>query len=242
MKWAILSDVHANLEALEAVVEDLKREDAERVAFLGDIVGYGANPSECLAALRDLTETVVAGNHDFGAIGQTDVSGFNAAARAAVEWTGEKLSAADRSFLRHLPLLRRVENFTFVHATPHEPEAWNYIFSLDEAEREFKDLGTPLAFVGHSHRPVIFVEEENGDVMAVQETEVVLEPGKRYLINVGSVGQPRDRNPEAAYGLLDESSGKYRLKRVPYAVQSAQEKILRAGLPFFLADRLSKGL
>jgi diadenosine tetraphosphatase ApaH/serine/threonine PP2A family protein phosphatase len=241
MKWAILSDVHGNLEALEAVVEDVKREEAERVAFLGDIVGYGADPSECLAALHVLTEIVVAGNHDFGAVGQTDVRGFNEAAQVAVRWTGKKLSPSDQSFLRHLPLLRRMGNFTFVHATPHDPEEWNYISSLDEAERGFKAFATTLAFIGHSHRPVLFVEETSGEVMAVRETEVFLEPGKRYLINVGSVGQPRDRNPEAAYGLLDESSQKYRLKRVPYDVQTAQEKILRAGLPFFLADRLSKG-
>jgi diadenosine tetraphosphatase ApaH/serine/threonine PP2A family protein phosphatase len=242
MKWAILSDVHANLEALAAVVEDLKREEIERVAFLGDIVGYGANPSECVTALNDLTEVVVAGNHDFGAVGQTDVSAFNEVAKAAIHWTGEKISESDRTFLRQLPLLRRVENFTFVHATPHEPEEWNYISSLDEAEKGFKAIATPLVFVGHSHRPVIFVEEKSGEVKAARETEVALESGKRYLINVGSVGQPRDRNPEAAYGLLDESSGEYRLKRVPYDVQSAQEKILRAGLPFFLADRLSRGL
>jgi predicted phosphodiesterase len=242
MKWAILSDVHANLEAFQAVVKDLRREDAEQIAFLGDIVGYGANPVECLAALNDLTEIVVAGNHDFGAIGQTDVRGFNAAARAAVEWTGENLTASNQSFLRQVPLVRQVKNFTFVHASPCEPEEWNYILSLHEAERGFEALGTPLGFVGHSHRPVIFMKEKSGEVMAVREDEVILDPGKRYLINVGSVGQPRDRNAAASYGLLDETSGKYRLKRVPYDVQSAQEKILRAGLPAFLADRLSRGL
>lgn len=241
MKWAILSDVHGNLEALQAVLADLRREGAEKIAFLGDAVGYGANPGECLLLLREQTEFWVAGNHDWGAVGLTDVSYFNSAAKAAVEWTGEKLAEEDYRFLRRLPLVHKGEGITFVHATPNEPGEWNYIFTYPEAEQAFGALTGELAFIGHSHRPVILIKRGRGSVNTLEQTTAILEMGIRYIINVGSVGQPRDGNPQAAYGLYDEGEGKFLLKRVPYDIPTAQQKIIRAGLPTSLARRLSKG-
>ncbi len=241
MKWAILSDVHGNLEALQAVIADLRREGPEKIAFLGDAVGYGANPNECLLLLRELTEFMVAGNHDYGAVGLTDVSYFNAAAKAAVLWTGENLAEEGYTFLRQIPLVRQAAGISFVHATPNEPGQWNYIFTYPEAEEAFRALGEELAFIGHSHTPIILAKEGKGRVNALEPEAATLEKGVQYIINVGSVGQPRDGNPQAAYGLYNETERKFRLKRVPYDIQSAQQKIIRAGLPTSLARRLSLG-
>jgi diadenosine tetraphosphatase ApaH/serine/threonine PP2A family protein phosphatase len=241
MKWAILSDVHGNLEALRAVLADLRREGAEKIAFLGDAVGYGANPRECLLLLREIAEFLVAGNHDWGAVGLTDVSYFNPAAKVAVLWAGEELAEEDRTFLRRLPLVHQAGGVTFVHATPNEPGEWNYIFTYPEAEEAFRSLAEEMAFVGHSHSPVILAKKRKESATALGREAAVLEKGTRYIINVGSVGQPRDGDPQAAYGLYDEGERKFLLKRVPYDIPSAQEKIMRAGLPTSLARRLAEG-
>lgn len=241
MKWAILSDVHGNLEALQTVITDLRREGAEKIAFLGDVVGYGANPNECLLLLREITEFMVAGNHDYGAVGLTDVSYFNPAAKAAVLWTGEKLTEEGHMFIRQLPLVHQVAGITFVHATPNEPGQWNYIFTFPEAEEAFRALGGELAFIGHSHSPIILAKEAKGRVKVLEQEAAILEKGLQYIINVGSIGQPRDGNPKAAYGLYDEAERKFLLKRVPYDIRTAQQKIIRVGLPNSLARRLSLG-
>jgi diadenosine tetraphosphatase ApaH/serine/threonine PP2A family protein phosphatase len=241
MKWAILSDVHGNLEALQAVLADLHREGAGKIAFLGDAVGYGANPGECLLLLREQTEFWVAGNHDWGAVGLTDVSYFNAAAKSAVLWTRGELAEEDRTFLRGLPLVLEAGGITFVHATPNEPGEWHYIFAYPEAEQAFGSWDGELAFVGHSHRPVILAKGGKGGVNTLGREAAVLEKGTRYIINVGSVGQPRDGNPRAAYGLYDEGERKFSLRRVPYDIPAAQQKIIRAGLPASLARRLAEG-
>ncbi|KPK85712.1 MAG: hypothetical protein AMJ94_18800 [Deltaproteobacteria bacterium SM23_61] len=242
MRWAILSDVHGNLEAFQAVIGDLRAEKADQIAFLGDVVGYGADPNECLSLLRNLTDWVIAGNHDYGAVGLTDIDVFNPMARAAILWTREKLSGENQAYLRRLLLFRNNGNVTFVHATPNQPEEWYYLFTFPEAEEAFLSLSGDLAFVGHSHRPLILTKEGSGEVEAVNLEETVLKPGVRYIINVGSVGQPRDGHPEAAYGLYDEDTKRFRLKRLPYDVETAQRKIIKAGLPPFLAQRLSRGI
>jgi len=242
MRWAILSDVHGNLEAFQAVIEDLRAEKADQIAFLGDVVGYGADPNECIALLGDLTDFVIAGNHDYGAVGLTNIDVFNPMARSAILWTREKLSEENQAYLRRLLLSRKDASATFVHATPNQPEEWYYLFTFPEAEEAFLSLSGDLAFVGHSHRPLILTKTGSGGVDVMDPEETILKPGVRYIINVGSVGQPRDGHPEAAYGLYDGDANKFRLKRVPYDVQTAQNKIIRAGLPSFLAQRLSRGI
>jgi len=242
MRWAILSDVHGNLEAFQAVVEDLREEKVGRIAFLGDVVGYGADPNDCLALLEGLTDWVVAGNHDYGSIGLTDIDAFNPSARSAILWTRDQLLPESRNYLRRLLLRRQIGEITFVHATPNQPEDWNYIFTFPEAEEAFQSLIGGLAFMGHSHRPLILAKEKDLEVRVIRHPEAVLKSGIRYIINVGSVGQPRDGHPEAAYGLYDEAEKTYRLKRVDYDVATAQKKIIKAGLPPFLAQRLSRGI
>jgi len=242
MRWAILSDVHGNLEAFQAVIEDLRAERAEKVAFLGDVVGYGADPNECIALLGDLTDWVIAGNHDYGAVGLTNIDIFNPMARSAILWTREELSEENQAYLRRLLLSRKDGSATFVHATPNQPEEWYYLFSFPEAEEAFLSLSGDLAFVGHSHRPLILTKAGSGGVEVMNPEETILKPGVRYIINVGSVGQPRDGHPEAAYGLYDDDANKFHLKRLPYDVETAQKKIIRTGLPPFLAQRLSRGI
>ncbi len=242
MKWAILSDVHGNLEAFRAVIQDLRNQGAEGVAFVGDVVGYGANPNECQALLRELTDWVVAGNHDYGAVGLTDIEAFNPQAEAAILWTREKLSRENIAYLRNLPLFQQKEGIMLVHASPNEPGEWNYIQTYPEAEEGFRKMTGDLAFVGHSHHPMVLAKEGRGGVKVLDHEEATLEKGVRYIINVGSVGQPRDGDSRAAYGLYDHGSRKYILKRISYDVQGAKEKIIKAGLPPFLAHRLSKGV
>jgi predicted phosphodiesterase len=242
MKWAILSDVHGNLEAFQAVIEDLREEKMDRVAYLGDVVGYGADPNDCLALLQGLTDWVVSGNHDYGSVGLTDIDAFNPTARSALLWTRDQLLPESRDYLRRLLLTRQIGEITFVHASPNQPEDWNYVFTYPEAEEAFQSLTGRLAFMGHSHRPLILAKEKDSEVRVIHTQGAVLKSGIQYIINVGSVGQPRDGYSEAAYGLYDEAERTYRLKRVDYDVATAQKKIIKAGLPSFLAQRLSRGI
>ncbi len=241
MKWAILSDVHGNLEALQAVLKETEAEGVERLACLGDVVGYGADPDACLLLLREQTDLFVAGNHDWGAVGLTDISYFNPVAKTAILWTARILTEGSRIFLRGLPLARELNELTFIHASPRTPEEWNYIFTSPAAEKEFRAMAGDLAFFGHTHLPLVWVEEPGGKVKVVEKPGVVLEPGRRYMINVGSVGQPRDGHPLAAYGLYDDDLKRFLLKRVPYDIPRTQGQILQAGLPSSLAHRLAQG-
>ncbi|MCX5906729.1 MAG: metallophosphoesterase family protein [Deltaproteobacteria bacterium] len=160
---------------------------------------------------------------------------------AAIVWTGRELRPEHQAFLRKLPLVRVEKGFTLVHSSPHEPGTWPYIFSILEAVRGFRALTGDVAFVGHSHFPVIFAQTEEGKIESLAARALVLNEGVRYIINVGSVGQPRDGDPRAAYGLFDGAPARYRLKRVAYDIPAAQRKIIQAGLPVSLAERLSRG-
>lgn len=241
MKWAILSDIHGNLEAFEAVLEDLEKEEPIGKVCLGDIVGYGANPNECIDLLRGKAEFCVQGNHDAGAVGLTDVEDFNLNAKEAILWTSKKVHPEHRAYLMSLPLIGSREDFTFCHATPFEPDMWNYIFSYQEAVKSFQAFGTPFCFVGHSHSPLILERDGKGKVTQILSTDLILDPSRKYIINVGSIGQPRDRNPKAAYGIYDSETKAFHLRRVPYLIDTASQKIAAAGLPQSLAIRLYLG-
>ncbi|MCU0606891.1 MAG: metallophosphatase family protein [Candidatus Edwardsbacteria bacterium] len=245
MTYAIISDIHGNYDALSAVLGDIMRSRVDRVVCLGDIVGYGAEPGKCIAAVQGLDGWTVAGNHDHGAIGQLDPSYFNANARRACEWTAAVLSAADRRYLAALPLQRRIEDgdrrCIAVHSTPLRPEDWHYILSIDEAEYQFEQFGEPVCLVGHSHQPVFWQLSPAGECSIVGREYLRLEPGRRYIINAGSVGQPRDGDPRACYALCDGDRRELVIRRVEYDIGAAQKKILKAGLPPRLAERLAHG-
>lgn len=246
MNYAIISDIHGNYDALSAVLGDIARSRVDRVVCLGDIVGYGAEPQQCIAAVRGLDGWTVAGNHDYGAIGKLDPSYFNANARRACEWTAAALSAADRRFLAALPLRHSAVDgggrFIAVHSTPLRPEDWHYILSIDEAEYQFEQFTEPVCLVGHSHQPMFWQLLPAGECSIIGREYLRLEPGRRYIINVGSVGQPRDGDPRACYALCDSDRRELVIRRVEYDIGAAQKKILKAGLPPRLAERLAHGV
>ncbi|HPD60758.1 MAG TPA: metallophosphoesterase family protein [Thermodesulfobacteriota bacterium] len=242
MRYAILSDIHGNLESFQAVLKDLVKADTQKIIFLGDIVGYGPNPKECIDLIREETELLVAGNHDWAVAGKTEISNFNSVARQAIEWTIPNLSPDYKKFLADLPLKKEENDFLFVHASPLNPQAWNYIFSGQEALRNLQMLDHNVCFVGHSHIPSVFLLAEFDKLsFSANFTEIFLDKKLRFLINVGSIGQPRDGSPLASYGIFDTEKRTFYLRRVQYSFEITQRKIISVGLPPILAERIAKG-
>ena len=239
MKFAILGDIHANLEALEAVLADAALRGADHHVCIGDLVGYNANPHECVARIQGLACPVVKGNHDEEASADTEIIGLNPLAQAALLWTRENLTDDDKKWLRELRLVRQVRDFTVVHASLDSPSNWGYVLNKFDAMASFSYQFTQVCFFGHTHVPRFYVK---GLAVAVEEgTQLTIEPGRKYFVNVGGVGQPRDGDWRAAYVLYDMVTGHISLHRVEYDIVAAQKKILAAGLPVQLADRLALG-
>ena len=249
MKLAVLSDVHGNLEALNAVLADISTQNANQIVFLGDAVGYGADPEACVVKIRENADIVLSGNHDHAATLDTELDGFNPEAQASLIWTRSALTVSCRSYLAELPLRRSARHIMLTHGSPAKPEQWDYVLSTGQASRAFAACPHRLMFVGHSHVPGIFVELEYkrmfaGEIRRVEQVpsdRVRVEDQYRYLFDVGGVGQPRDNDPRASYGLYDSDAEEYRLIRVPYDVDKAAEKIRAAGLPETSAERLAQG-
>lgn len=240
MLAAIVSDIHSNAEALNAVLDDARAQSAEEIWCLGDIVGYGADPDAVTERMKNESAVSVAGNHDWAACGLISTRFFNRHAAAAAEWTAHHSSRATLDWLAALPLLARRDGIVLVHATPSAPAAWNYCMQVEDALAEMESYTEPLCLIGHSHYPGAF-ERDGEEIRYTRAPELVLHEGRQYLVNVGSVGQPRDGDPRAAYALYDTESHRLRHVRVPYDVPGAQAKILAAGLPPFLASRLAAG-
>ena len=241
MRYGIFSDVHGNLEALKAVLKAYESENIDEYICLGDMVGYGANPRECLALVRDTCSHVIAGNHDFAAVGKTDVTYFNSNARAAVEWTARQLTEEDKAYILSLDIMVVKTDAIFVHASLDEPDKWNYILDPITVYKNFILLDRPLCFIGHSHIPCVFLDEERVEFVSRREISHTFKSGDRYIINVGSVGQPRDNDPMSSFCIYDAVAREISIKRVPYDIDNAQRKILEAGLPEILALRLVHG-
>ena len=237
---ALISDVHANLEALGTVLRAVKKEHVSGILFLGDIVGYGPDPDECIDLVQSVSSILVGGNHDWAAVGLTDSFSFNRYARHAIEWTAETLSDAHHAFLRTLPFKATVrdKNILLVHSSPIEPERWHYISSIHDAIGYFTGFRERICCVGHSHVPFIVERSSSGEIQG-HGTYCKISKGSRYLINVGSVGQPRDGDPRAAYALMNDDEIK--IKRVSYDIVITQKKMRKAGLPEYLIDRLAVG-
>jgi diadenosine tetraphosphatase ApaH/serine/threonine PP2A family protein phosphatase len=240
VRYAILSDIHGNLEALDAVLAHADAR-ADAVLVLGDVVGYGADPRACLERVAARADAVVAGNHEHGVAGLLDLEWFNDRARMALEWTRGQLDDDHLGWLRTRPLTVEIDDATLVHASPDQPAEWDYLVSAEDGFDVFGAFATRLCFVGHSHRPGAWSVGSSGRAHEPGAREIDLEAGRRYLINVGSVGQPRDRDPRAAYALWDLDARRVTVERVPYDRVSARRKILSADLPRFLADRLLIG-
>ncbi len=239
MKYAIIADIHANLEAFQVVLEDIKQQKCTHTACLGDVVGYNANPKECLDMVRDMNIPCVKGNHDDYCSSDEPLDGFNPAAAEAVNWTRKQLNAEDRQWLRDLKYMRMVTTFTIVHATLDGPQRWGYVFDKLAAAASFTYQNTAVCFFGHTHVPVAFIRDNM--VRGGTYSKFKVEPGKKYFVNVGAIGQPRDNNPKAAYVVYDMDEGTIELRRLEYDIATAQKKILDAGLPARLAERLAFG-
>jgi len=239
MKFAIIADIHANLDAFQVVLEDCKKQQVTHYACLGDVVGYNANPKECLDIVRAMNMPCVKGNHDEYCSTEEHLEGFNPAAAEAVNWTRKQLTDEDRQWLRELKYTRMVTNFTIVHATLDGPQRWGYVFDKLAAAASFTYQNTSVCFFGHTHVPVAFMKDSM--VRGGTYSKFKLEPGKKYFVNVGAVGQPRDNNPKAAYVVYDTLEATIELRRLDYDIAAAQKKILAAGLPERLAERLAYG-
>jgi diadenosine tetraphosphatase ApaH/serine/threonine PP2A family protein phosphatase len=242
MRYAIISDIHGNIEALEAVLKDVAAEKVDEVICLGDLVGYGADPNECIEAVRKKASVVIAGNHDWAAIGKLGLEYFNSAARRAAEWTEAVLSDDHRRYLDGLPLTATAgDNVLLVHSSPAAPDQWMYVFHPGQATREFSAFSQPFCFIGHTHQPAIFTDDGGfhlGGALSCFRMGV----GTRYMVNVGSVGQPRDGNPRAAYCVFDADHLVVSIRRVDYDIARSSMKIVQNRLPRSLAERLPLGL
>lgn len=265
MKYAIISDIHANLEALTTVLDKCKKEGVEKYICLGDVVGYNANPRECLELVRsiDLVGSVK-GNHDeYVSSSDEEMLGFNQHAKQAVLWTKNQLNDEERDWLAKLPMKQTVRgtNITIVHATLDSPSSWGYIFDVHHAMDNFSYQFTPLCFCGHSHVPIAFCKKSftGSNSLLVEEVQewkaerneanigkdpdpvISIQKGWKYLINIGSVGQPRNKDPRASFAIYDTEANTVTRLRLDYDIATAQKKIRDAGLPERLATRLERG-
>ncbi|MGC8594489.1 MAG: metallophosphoesterase family protein [Candidatus Kryptoniota bacterium] len=228
MRYAIVSDIHSNLEALIAVLRSIDRKQVDDVICLGDIVGYGANPDEVIELIRQRARYAVLGNHDAAVFDDFAYSMMNTFAKAAITYNKNLISEENLHWLKSLPVDLRLDDFRAVHASPSNPTEWKYVITKEDAIYEMDFFNESTCLFGHTHIPSIF--------------EKRLPDGKqRRLINVGSVGQPRDGDYRPSYGIIDTATMSYENVRVEYDYRMPAEKILAAGLPFFLADRLSRG-
>lgn len=232
MRIAILSDIHANLAALECAISHIDSAGVDRIYCLGDTVGYGPYPNECVELIRERCYATVAGNHDWGAVKKMQLRYFNRLGRKTLRWTRKRLTEENRIFLESLPLTVVDDGITFVHASPMVPERWTYIVSERESAEAFKALCTRVCIIGHTHIPTCI--SEDGTAQCLQE-------GIRYIINVGSVGQPRDGNPKTSFGIIDTAHWRYELVRLAYNIQHTCDGIDNFGLPKMLGRRLQDG-
>lgn len=240
MRYGILSDVHSNLEALTAVLKALEKEGADRILCAGDLVGYGADPSACLSLIREKVDHVVCGNHDLAVADQMDLNWFNPPAQTALLWTRQALTPEERRTLADLPFVWRNEQVTLVHGSLYQPEQFHYLLDLEAAGLSLQLQKTPAAFIGHTHAPGVFIEDQ-GRISFHRSSPFPIHPSSKVLVNVGSVGQPRDGDPRAAYCFYDAEEHSLEIRRVPYPLGETQAKIRAAGLPESLAQRLAGG-
>jgi predicted phosphodiesterase len=239
MKIALFGDIHANWEALETVLADADEQGCNSYVCLGDVVGYNADPVRCLEKIREMGCPVVKGNHDEDAGGEHSLEMMNPTAAEALQWTRDQLTAEQREWLARMRMVRQVEDFTIVHSTLDQPNVWNYVTNKFDAMSNFSYQFTQVCFHGHTHVPRVFVRGTR--VQEVTPDSVAIEPGMKYFINAGSVGQPRDGEWKASYCIYDTENKIVTFRRLEYDIETTQKKILAAGLPKILADRLSQG-
>lgn len=238
MRYAVFSDIHSNLQALEAVIAAYKEESIDRYICVGDIIGYAADPGFCIDEVSSRVEICVAGNHDQAALDLFPLRYFNPIAKEALLWTRRQLEDKHRLYLESLNLVYKNQDLTLVHGTLQRPQEFDYLFDEYSASESFRLLETRVGFIGHTHVAGIFIKDKKERIIYRQDESIELEENHHYLVNVGSVGQPRDGDPRAAYCIYDTEKNKIHLKRVGYDIASARNKIIQNRLPKFLGDRL----
>ena len=242
MRYGIISDIHGNLEALDSVLKVLEKENPDRYICVGDIVGYGADPAECIKRVKLLNAVTVAGNHDWAVLDRLDIRSFNSDAQAAIRWTQEAISESNLDYLDSLPSFFVEMPFTLAHGSPRKP-VWEYVIDPLTAAENFRILDTRYCLVGHSHVPLMYEQATDGEVEwfgPIYGAELDLNTS-RFMINPGSVGQPRDYDPRAAYGLLDLDELTWEFRRIEYPIEEVQSRMEEVGLPQRLISRLSLG-
>lgn len=241
MRIAIYSDIHGNLDAFEAVLKDIDREDVDKKVFLGDVVGYGPEPNECIELLGENADVMLAGNHDWAAVEYTDHSYFNPYAKESLFWTMRQLSDKNKEWIKILKPSGTLDNIQLAHATPLQPDEWRYILTMQDAMDNYQAIEKPVCFIGHSHQPVIIEYVDEVNILPIRDIYKTLEPNRKYVINVGSVGQSRDSNPDACYVVYDTKTQNIEFRRVEYNVARVQKKMEKNGLPKYLIERLGVG-
>jgi predicted phosphodiesterase len=239
MRSAIFGDIHANLEAFEVVLVDAREQGCESFICLGDVVGYNANPRECLEIVQSLECPVVKGNHDSYVSSEHSLVTFNPLAEVAIQWTRDQLNSSEKRWLSDLPLIVEIRGFTVVHASLDGPGDWNYVLNQLDAAASFSKQTTELCFFGHTHSPRVYIKDSS--IVGVPFEQIIPERGKKYFVNPGSVGQPRDGDWRASYVVFDEEKRTLILRRLRYDLTTTQRKIVAAGLPSKLAERLALG-
>jgi predicted phosphodiesterase len=243
MRYGIVSDVHGNLEALEVVFEHLAGERIDKYVFLGDAVGYGANPDEVCDLLREKVEFAVVGNHDAALTRRIDYSDYYEAARHGIDWCRERLSSENYEWLKNLPYTQRDGDILFSHGAPVAPELFDYLFSAEQVFEMMDGLEElpPVTFIGHSHLTIAF-RIKHDDVMPLSAHVIECDPAAQYIITAGSVGQPRDRNPKTCCGIYDAEARTFAFRRLKYDQLKTRQKIIDAGLAQIFGDRLLVGI
>ena len=238
MKVVILSDIHSNLAALLKAFQYIENLKPDKIVCLGDIVGYGPRPNECVELIQQKCQISLMGNHDHAVLGLTDTYHFNQYAREAINWTRRALTIQNKAYLENLTFSHHENEILYVHSTPLHPEEWHYILSEYEARQYFPQIKQRLCFVGHSHIPLVFSSE---DPPLFDEELDLSDKNKHYIINVGSIGQPRDGDPRLCFVIYDTDSGILNYIRLQYPIQETYDEILENKLPAFLAMRLFAG-
>jgi diadenosine tetraphosphatase ApaH/serine/threonine PP2A family protein phosphatase len=241
MKYAFFSDVHANLEALKAVVVDFQAEKIDKVCFLGDAVGYGPNPNECIELINEVASVKLIGNHDYAALGLMETDYFNQYAAESMNWTRTSLKRDIIEIMKKFEIKAEFDDIMVVHSSPKEPEMWHYILDMNDVEENFRHFNQKMCLVGHTHRPFIVSIDSEGNCTVSNRSEEKINPQRRYLVNIGSVGQPRDGDPRSCYLIYDCEKQIIRHKRVAYSYDITQKQMASLGLPEYLIERLAVG-
>lgn len=244
MRIALISDIHSNLEALTEVLKDIEKESIDKIYCLGDIVGYGPNPNECVTLVRDNCEITVMGNHDAAAFSPSMAKEFNKNAKYAIEWTASVLNDESRDFLSSLKLQDKVDDITLVHATPYDPYLWHYISTIEDARFNFNFFKTKFCFIGHTHISGLIMFNTIGNNITIHKPnsfDLSEYSENKFIVNTGSVGQPRDKNPKSSYVIFDKEEELITFKRIPYDIKKYQKKMKEIPMPDFLTSRVEIG-